>query len=100
MQHKGGNGVTTQDIQRWETIGEAQRPKDPTPEECLTAPGVQSFTGLCRRDGITLRLAVDDGQQVTLNLNPVVAAALLRELVQAGNRMGWIDSKGQPCRNA
>ena len=85
---------TEADLEAWLARLKLARPAMPEITECLTAPELVSFTGRARKRGFTLRIALDDGKCVTVNIDPVAAQNLICELQAAGLICGWLDDTG------
>jgi hypothetical protein len=93
------SGFTFKELKLWEAIDNAQRPEPPTITQCMTAPMVQSYTARMTRRGMTISIVVEDGNDVTLNLNAFLCAALLSEIAKTGYQMEWLERDGTPKPN-
>lgn len=85
---------TEDDLKAWAMAAEEHRPETATVPECLMAPHAISFSMRARRNGLTLRVAADDGQTTTLHINPAVAQFVREEILRAGQVCGWMDEQG------
>ena len=72
------------DLDRWQFIAETERPKAPSNAQCVTAPMVDSFAMKGMHLGIAIALKLDNGQTVTLKINPAMGQFLRDEIHLAG----------------
>ena len=84
---------TIDDLKHWITQARKAVPDAPTAAECMTCKSADSFNGMGMRTGFVLRLALDDGQIVTVKLNPAIAVDLARTIRETGIGAGWTDGK-------
>ncbi|MES2845620.1 MAG: hypothetical protein V4747_11375 [Pseudomonadota bacterium] len=85
---------TVDDLSGWVARARLSCPEPPTTAECLTCKSVDSFDGKAMRTGIVFRMALDDGETVTVRLNPFIALEMLNTIVQSGIGQGWTDGNG------
>ena len=84
---------TNEDLIRWGTAALDKTPDVPTKPQALAAIQVQSFACCSTRLGVAVRIAIDNGDPVTMMLNPVLARELRKVLAQAGAQGGWLDAQ-------
>jgi hypothetical protein len=95
MTGKTTQAFTKADLDRWVSIGAAQKPDAPTITACLTAPEVSSFNSKVLNTGMVVSLKLDNGQTVTVKINPVVALQLLNNIIDCGKGGSWLDANAR-----
>ena len=84
---------TVDDAKHWAVRAALRLPDTPTAAECMTCKALDSFNGAGLPTGFVIRLALDDGNMLTVKLNPVIAIELAKVIRETGIKLGWTDGQ-------
>lgn len=79
------------DLTEWAVRYDTNIPDAPSKVECLTAPEVLSFQALGRKLGLIVTMKLNNGQTITVSLNPVIAKYLADAIESGGENHGWMN---------
>lgn len=82
---------TLDDLKHWAERASLRLPNAPTAAECMTCKSLDSFNGMGMPTGFVIRLALDDGETLTVKLNPAIAVELVKVIRETGIKAGWTD---------
>lgn len=81
-------------IEIWERARRENLPSMPTDEDVLRMPEVISVVAAVMNIGIGLRMRANNGTEINVMLNPVVARAIAAGILKHGQEEGWLDERG------
>ena len=79
-----------EDIRRWERNFEMNAPSAKDRTHATDNPAVISMRSQASKYGVAFRIRLADGTEQSIFLNPLVARAMMLEILQIGEESGWM----------
>ena len=94
MAEKWVEAFSLDDYDQWYDTAVIRTPPPPSNFDCILAPVVHSFNFKPFPNAVVISLVLDNGQNLILKLNPLLANMMVTNLTMCGQAARWMDSAG------